>query len=65
MLQKKPSSLVATGLLTLAAGLGLHIFVHERYSHFAAGFLIGMSIVFIVAGFVRQSLRRKNAEHCE
>lgn len=43
----------------LAAGLVLHNFMHARYSEFAGGFLIGMSLVFQIAGFVgrQRSLR--------
>lgn len=39
----------------LAAGLVLHNWTHGRYTEFTAGFLIGMSIVFMIAGFVWQS----------
>lgn len=43
------------GTLILAAGLVLHNWTHGRYTEFTAGFLIGMSIVFMIAGFVWQS----------
>jgi hypothetical protein len=43
------------GTLMLAAGLVLHIWTHGRYTEFTAGFLIGMSIVFMIAAFVRHS----------
>lgn len=39
------------GLILLAAGLALHIWTHGDYTESAAGFLIGISIVFIIAGF--------------
>jgi len=39
----------------LAAGLLLHNWTHGRYTEFTAGFLIGMSLVFMIAGFVRHS----------
>ena len=45
------------GLLMLAAGLILHMFVHARYTEFASGFLIGMSLVFMIAGFTLPSKR--------
>jgi hypothetical protein len=43
------------GTFMLAAGLVLHIWTHGRYTEFTAGFLIGMSIVFMIAAFVRHS----------
>jgi len=59
VLQNKLGRLVPSGLLMLAAGLVLHNFMHARYSEFASGFLIGMSLVFMIAGFVgrQRSLR--------
>ena len=44
----------------LTAGLVLHNFMHARYCNFASGFLIGMSLVFLIAGFVgrQRSLRQ-------
>jgi hypothetical protein len=41
------------GTLMLAAGLLLHNWAHGRYAEFTAGFLIGMSIVLMIAGFVK------------
>jgi hypothetical protein len=35
----------------LAIGLILHNWAHTRYPEFGAGFLIGMAIVFLLAGF--------------
>lgn len=55
MLQRKWNRLVPTGLLMLAGGLLLHNFEHGRHLEFLAGFLIGMSIVFVIAGFLKQS----------
>lgn len=43
------------GTLLLAAGLLLRNWTHGRYTEFTAGFLIGVSIVFMIAGFVRHS----------
>ena len=42
------------GTLLLAAGLVLHNWTHGRYTEFTAGLLIGMSLVFVIAGFVGQ-----------
>ncbi|HEX3820130.1 MAG TPA: hypothetical protein VHW45_07350 [Candidatus Sulfotelmatobacter sp.] len=55
MFQKKLSRLLPIGLVLLAAGLVLHNFLHSRVVNFSAGLLIGMSLVFMIAGFVRQS----------
>ncbi len=58
MLHRKLSRLLPIGVLMLAAGLMLHNFVHGRYTEFTAGFLIGMSAVFMIAGSVGRM--RKN-----
>lgn len=44
--------LFPVGSLMLAAGLVLHHWTHARYTEFTAGFLIGMSLTFMIAGFV-------------
>ena len=49
MSQGKLKNLFPIGMLLLSAGLILRNFLHTRYSEFAAGLLIGMSIVFIIA----------------
>lgn len=45
----KLRNLFPIGMLSLSAGLILRNFLHSRYSEFAAGMLIGMSIVFMIA----------------
>jgi hypothetical protein len=57
---RKMNHLLPTGLLMLSGGLIMRNYVHGRYSDFAAGFLIGMSIVFMIAGILRQSRRPAN-----
>jgi hypothetical protein len=52
MPNRKMNSLLPIGMLMLAGGLILHNFTHARYSEFTGGFLIGMSLVFMIAGFV-------------
>jgi len=47
--------LIPIGSLMLASGLVLHNWMHLRYSEFAGGFLIGMSCVFLIAGFIAQT----------
>jgi hypothetical protein len=41
-------------LLLLCVGITLRSWMHTRYSAFAAGFLMGIALVFIIAGFVQQ-----------
>jgi hypothetical protein len=55
MFQTKLNRLLPVGLLLLAAGVFLHNFTHARSSEFASGLLIGMSLVFLIAGFVSRS----------
>jgi len=54
VLHRKLSRLFPIGVLMLAAGLMFHNFLHGRYTEFTAGFLIGMSAVFMIAGFIGQ-----------
>jgi hypothetical protein len=46
---------IRVGLLALAAGLLVRLFAHANYSEFGGGFLIGLSLVFILFGMVRRS----------
>jgi uncharacterized membrane protein YccC len=46
--------LFPVGVLMLSGGLLLHNFLHARSIEFAAGFLIGMSIVFLIAKSVKR-----------
>lgn len=55
MLQRNSKFLMPIGLLMLAGGLILHNFAPGRHLEFLAGFLIGMSIVFVIAGFLKRS----------
>ena len=50
MSQTKWKNLLPLGLMSMSAGLILRNFLHSHYSEFAAGLLIGMSIVFMIAG---------------
>ena len=52
MSRNKWKNLLPIGLVSLSAGLILRNFLHSDYSEFAAGLLIGMSIVFMIAGLV-------------
>jgi hypothetical protein len=55
MAQDKLNRLLPVGLVMLATGLILRNFAQGRFSNFGAGLLIGMSLVFMIAGFVRLS----------
>jgi hypothetical protein len=46
---------VRVGLLALAAGLLVRLYTHANYSEFAGGFLIGLSLVFMIYGISRKS----------
>lgn len=54
MLSRKMSRLMPIGLMLLASGLLLHR-MHGDYVESISGFLIGISIVFLIAGFVARS----------
>ena len=60
MLQNKFRRLLPIGIVLLATGLILHNFAHGRFYNFSSGFLIGMSLVFVIAGFV---MRWRVADH--
>jgi hypothetical protein len=51
--QRKFSRFVSIGLLALAAGILLRLFIHANYTEFVAGFLIGLGIVLLIFGFVK------------
>lgn len=55
MAGRRMNIFVRVGLLALAAGLLVRLFTHASYSEFAAGFLIGLSIVLIIFGLVGRS----------
>lgn len=59
MLQSKSNYLLPIGLILLAAGLILHNWISGARAEFPAGFLIGMSIVFMIAGFLNRSRAAK------
>jgi hypothetical protein len=54
MSQRRISPFVPVGLLTLAAGIFLQHFTHERYSDFAGGFLMGIALVFLIFGVAQK-----------
>jgi hypothetical protein len=50
----KLNRLLPIGLLFLAAGFMLHLWTKGDYFESAAGFLIGISIVFILLGLAQR-----------
>jgi hypothetical protein len=54
VLKKNRERLFPVGALMLSGGLLLHNFLHAHSTEFAAGFLIGMSIVFLIAASVKR-----------
>ncbi len=54
MLSKKMGRLLPLGLVFLATGLLLHEWMQGRYGEFTSGFLMGMSLVFMIAGALRR-----------
>ena len=55
MLRNKISRLLPIGLACLGSGLLIHNSLHGRYVEFSSGVLIGVSLVFIIAGFAAHS----------
>jgi len=45
----------AAGALALSLGLMLHLWGQGNFSHFASGFLLGISIALLILGLARQT----------
>ena len=54
MIRRTRAVYTAAGSLALAFGLTLRLWTHGNYSHFATGFLVGISIAFLVFGAGRR-----------
>jgi hypothetical protein len=48
---------IGAGLLALVAGLCLRLWTHGNFSHFASGFLLGVSIALLILGLAQPSRR--------
>lgn len=55
MSRHRMSPLLRAGLAFFAIGAGVRFLAHGRYTDFVAGALLGMSLVFLITGLVRQS----------
>lgn len=53
MSHRRRSRLLPIGVVLLASGLLLRNWMHGDYAESIAGFLIGISLVFMIAGFFR------------
>jgi hypothetical protein len=47
----------AAGSLCLAIGITVRLWTYGNFSHFASGFLLGVSIALLMLGFARSSRR--------
>jgi uncharacterized membrane protein len=52
MVRRKARYFVSAGLILLAASILVRNQMHSSYAEFAGGLLIGMSLVFIIAGTI-------------
>ena len=50
----KLNRLLPTGTILLAAGLGLHLWARGNFAEGISGFLIGIAVVLIIAGFANR-----------
>jgi hypothetical protein len=50
----KLTRLLPIGTILLAVGLGLHLWTRGDYSESISGFLIGIGVVFMIAGFANR-----------
>ncbi len=48
---------VGAGALALALGICLRLWTHGNFSHFASGFLLGVSIALLILGLAQPSRR--------
>ena len=55
MVRRRFNPFFRVGLLLLTVGLVARFWTHTKYGEFVSGFLLGLSIVLLIAGFVRQS----------
>ena len=55
MFGRKPNYFTAAGSFALAGGIGLEHFADGAYSHFASGFLMGISIALLTLGLGKAS----------
>jgi hypothetical protein len=54
MSRRRTNPLISIGLLLMSLALIWHNFVHVHFSEFAFGLLMGVSIVLMIFGLIRQ-----------
>ncbi len=59
MSRRKVHLLIPVGLLMMSSALLWHNFMHDRFSDFAVGLLMGVSLGMIILGSIRQ--KRSNS----
>ncbi len=59
MSRRKVHLFIPVGLLMMSSALLWHNFMHDRFSDFAVGMLMGMSLTMMIVGLIRQ--RRRNS----
>jgi hypothetical protein len=52
------SLFTASGSLALVLGIGLRFWLDTSFTHFASGFLLGVSIALLILGLSHPSRRR-------
>jgi hypothetical protein len=60
MIRRTRTLYTAAGSLALALGLTLRLWTHGNYSHFATGFLVGISLALLVFGAGRRPRGARN-----
>ena len=55
MIWRRSSLFTAAGSLALALGIAVQLWTSGNFSHFASGFLLGVSIALLILGLARPS----------
>jgi len=55
MILRRSSLFTAAGSLVLAFGIAIRLWTNGNFSHFASGFLLGVSIALLILGLARPS----------
>ena len=55
MIRRKTNLFHVSGSFALAIGLGLRLWTHGNYAHFASAFFLGVSLALLIFGVGRQS----------
>lgn len=58
MMRRKAGALVAFGMAFLVVGLVLRQWPGGNYWHFGSGFLLGLAVVLVIGGVLKQRRHR-------